>query len=190
MPDDPVTHTQLADEDRFTPSYAKPELSKALIAERAAEATAEQTVAELEARDPRDAAADDRLRAATADLAVRRRFIAALEACEAAGRWCPPRLDDPPWQFDIEAEKPPPLDAALHFDLAAWRAIAAELHGRACACRTVACIDGVGVAIDRLEAKPVKDVLGDDAASQSITRARECLFRLRGKLRGREPRAE
>jgi len=184
MADDPVAHSELADEDRFTPSYGKPELSKALIAERAAEATAEKTVGELEAqasaKDLRDAA-DDRLLVAQADLAVRRRFIAALEACEASGRWCPPRLDDPPWAFDVEGDKPPPLDAPLHFELAPWRAIAAELHGRACACRTLACVDGVGIAIDQLEAKPVKDVLGDDAATLSITRARECLFRLRGK---------
>ena len=59
--------------------------------------------------------------------------------------------------------------------------VAAELHGRACACRTVACLDSLGVAIDRLEARPMPQVQDDDAATLSITRARECLARLRGR---------
>jgi len=183
----------MADDDRFTPTYSKADLSKALIAERAAEATGEKTVAELYARMEASAnreavvAAEDQLRVAQADLAVRRRFIASLEACEAAGTQCPPRLDDPPWTYDLEGDKPPPLNAPLQFDLAPWRAIAVELHGRACACRTLTCVDGLTVAIDVLETKPVKDVLGDDAATESITRARECLFRLRGKSAVRGP---
>src|SRR5262245_60688587 len=181
----------MADDDRYTPSYGKPDLSKALIAERGAEATAEKTVAELEAKvdasATRDVAAEDQLRAAQADLAVRRRFIGSLEACEATGMWCPPRLDDPPWGYDVEGDKAPPLNAPLHFELAPWRAIAAELHGRACACRTLTCVDSVTVAIDVLETKPVKDVLGDESATESITRARECLFRLRGKIAARPP---
>jgi hypothetical protein len=183
LPDDPITHTELADEDRYTPGYGKPELSKALIAERGAEATAEKVVAELEAKETLDTAGEDRLRVAAADLAVRRRFIAALEACEASGRWCPPRLDDPPWAFDPDPDRPtaPPLDAPLRFDEESWRKITAELHGRACACRTIACVDSVGVAIDQLEPRPMAQVQGDEAASLSITRARECLFRLRGK---------
>nr|MDQ3366399.1 hypothetical protein [Myxococcota bacterium] len=125
----------------------------------------------------------DQLRVARADLAVRRRFIAALEACERAGRWCPPRLDDPAWAFDPDPDRPvaPPLDAPLRFDVASWRTIALELFGRACACRTLGCVDSVGVAIDQLEPRPMPAVQGDEAASLSITRARECLFRLRGK---------
>jgi hypothetical protein len=181
LPDDPVTHTQLADEDRYTPTYGKPELSRALIAERGAEATAEKTVAELEAKDPRDAAADDKLRFATADLAVRRRFIASLEACESSGRWCPPRLDDPSWTYELDGDKPPPLDTPLRFDVDSWRRVVAELHGRACACRSIACVDGVGAAIHTLEPRPETAVQGDELVSLSLTRARECLFRLRGK---------
>jgi hypothetical protein len=187
-PEEP--HSTLADEDAYRPGYGKPELGKALIAERAAEATQERRVAELEARlaDPpapgaTNPALEDQLRVATADLAVRRRFIATLEACEAAGRWCPPRLDDPPWAFDPDPDLPidPPLTASLRFDLDSWRAIAAELHGRACACRTLACVDSVGVAIDVLEPRAMPQVQADEQAVTAITRGRDCLFRLRGK---------
>jgi len=89
LPDEPVTHTD----------YGKPELSKALIAERGAEPTGEKVVAELEAKDTLDTAGQDRLR----------------------------------------------------------------------------------VAIDQLEPRPMQQVQGDEAASLSITRARECLYRLRSK---------
>jgi hypothetical protein len=183
-------HSTLADEDASPPSYGKAELQRALIAERAAEATLERRVGEIEAKlaDPPvpgaiNPALEDQLRVATADLAVRRRFIATLEVCEAAGRWCPPRLDDPPWAFDPDPDQPadPPLTASLRYDLDSWRAIAGELFGRACACRTIACVDGVGVAIDELEPRPMPAVQGDDQAAAAITAARECLFRLRGK---------
>ena len=180
-PDD-TPHSALADEDAYRPAYGKPELQKALIAERGAEATAERKLAELQAR-PSDTLIDDQVRVATADLAVRRRFIATLEQCEAAGRACPPRLDDPPWAFDPDPDHPtePPMTATLRFDLYGWRGLAAELHGRACACRTLGCVDSVGVAIDQLEDHTAPPVQGDEPATVSITRARECLFRLRGK---------
>jgi hypothetical protein len=178
-----------AEDDRDRPAYGKPELQNALIAERGIEATLERRVAELEASEPEtgsppgDPAAGDKLRVAIADLAVRRRFIATLEVCETAGRWCPPRIDDPPGAFDLDPDRPadPPVTATLRFDLASWRSLAAELHGRACACRTLACVDSVGVAIDQLETRPMPEVQSDDAAATAITRARECLFRLRGK---------
>jgi hypothetical protein len=194
-PSDPqqASHSELADEDSYKPAYGKAELQKALTAERGAQTSAERRVGELEAR-PADTAGDDQLRVATADLAVRRRFIATLEACEAAERWCPPRLDEPPWAFDPDPDRPaePPMTAPLRFDLESWRSLAAELHGRACACRTIACIDSLGVAIDQLELRPSREVQGDDAATVSITRARECLFRLRGKstTRRRSPDPE
>jgi hypothetical protein len=191
IPDGPATHSELADEDRYVPSYGKAELQKALIAERALEASGERRVAEL---DPAtDTASQDRLRVAQADLAVRRRFIETLEACEARGAWCPPRLDDPVWSYDYDDDQiaPPPIDAALRFDLDGWRKISDELFARACACRTLVCVDGVGVAIDRLERRPMPDVQGDDTASLAVTRARECLFRLRGKaVRRRASRAD
>jgi hypothetical protein len=170
---------------RPSPRYGKAELQKALIAERAAEATVERRVADLEARqsDAASPALDDQLRVALADLAVRRRFITTLEVCEATARRCPPRLDDPPWAYDPDPDRPgdPPLAAPIRFDLESWRTIAAELNGRACACRTIACVDSVGVAIDELEPRPMPAVQGDDQAATEITRARECLFRLRGK---------
>src|SRR2546430_1412214 len=74
-----------------------------------------------------------------------------------------------------------PRPAALRYDLGGWRALAAELHGRSCACRTLACVDGVGAAIDQLEQRTPLAVQGDETAALSVTRARECLFRLRGK---------
>ena len=172
-------HGQLADEVRYRPTYGKAELQRALISERGAEARGEALVGELETKD----GTDDRLRLASADLAVRRRFIASLEACEASGRYCPPRLDDPPWTFDPDpdVQQPPKLDTPLRFDLASWQKIASELHGRACACRTLACVDSMAVAIEQLEPRPMPEVQGDEAATQSIAWARECLFRLRGK---------
>lgn len=182
------TQSALAEEDSYKPSYGKPELQKTLVAERDAAANAARKVSELEAK-PSDVAAQDQLRVAAADLAVRRRFIATLEACDAAERWCPPRLDDPPWAFDPDPDRPadPPTTAALGFDLESWRVLAAEIHGRACACRTIACVDSVGVAIDQLERRVSREVQGDDAATTSVTRARECLFRLRGKSAIRRP---
>lgn len=183
-------HSAFADEDRYQPAYGKPELAKAVIDERAIEATLERRIGQIEAQlasppvpGATNPGLEDQLRALTADLAVRRRFIATLEACEADGRWCPPRLDDPPWAFDPDPDRPagPPLTATLRFDLESWRTIAAELHGRACACRTLACVDSVGVAIDQLEIRPMPEVGSDDAAATAITRARECLLRLRGK---------
>lgn len=186
MVDDTQARAEFADEDHVAPSYGKAELQRALIAERAREATGEKLVAELEAKDA-DVATDDRLRVALADLAVRRRFIAALETCEAETRHCPPRLDDPPWAFDPDPDRvtAPPLTAPLRFDLESWRVVASELHGRACACRTIACVDSLAVAIDELEVRPMPEVQGDEAATLSVTRARECLFRLRGKTRRR-----
>jgi hypothetical protein len=180
FPDGPTDgQKELAEEDRFVPSYGKPELQRALISERGAEASAERLVAELEAKD-RDAQADDRLRVASADLAVRRRFIRSLEACEASGRWCPPRLDDPPFAFDADGGAPP-IDAPLKFDIDGWRKVSAELHGRACACRTLACVDALDAATNQLEARASIAVQGDDTATMAVTRTRECLFRLRGR---------
>ena len=168
---------ELADEDRYVPTYAMPELQRAIERERGAEASAERALAELDAK-----GADDQYRAAAADLDVRRRFIAALAACAADGRHCPPRLDDAAWAFDPDSTTPP-MTASLRFDLASWRVLADELHGRACACRSLSCVDAVGVAIDQLEPRPMPHVQGDEVASLSITRARACLFRLRGKRR-------
>jgi hypothetical protein len=175
-------------EDPFVPSYQKGDLSRTLQKERGAEAIAARLVGELEAKD-RDAQLVVTGRVATADLGVRRRFIASLETCEASGVHCPPRLDDPPWAFDPDPGKPlaPPITTDLRFDLDSWRKVTAELHGRACACRTIACVDSVGAAIDQLEPRPMEQVQGDEAASLSLTRARECLFRLRGRAQRSRP---
>ena len=188
-------HSQLADDDGYTPTYSKAELERALIAERGREATAERRVTELEAKDGYDPkkspTADDELRVAHDDLDVRRRFIGALELCQATGRTCPPRLDEAVWNFEVDTPgAKPSLDAPLRFDLEDWRKVSAELHGRACTCRTLACVDGVGVAIDQLELRPIRDVQGDETASASITRARECLFRLRGKAIAKQPKPD
>ncbi len=185
---DPAAATGLAEPDDYQPSYGKPEVERALITERGVEAALETKITQMQANVDAQLdrvvaqTLDDQLRAATADLAVRRQFIAMLEACDRDGQLCPPRLDEPTWKFDPESDSAdPPLDAALRFDLADWQRITAELHGRACACRTLACVDSMGVAIDRLETRPMHDVQGDETASESITRARQCLFRLRGR---------
>lgn len=162
----PGPHSELAGDDDVKPTYAKAELEKALIAERGAEATNERRVSEAEANGD-----DEALRIATADLGVRRRFITALEHCQDSGHLCPPRLDDPGVT----------LDPNPRFDLADWQKLAADLHGRACACRTLACIDTLDDSINQLELRPMQDVRGDAQASAEITGARECLFRLRGK---------
>jgi hypothetical protein len=159
-------------EDEYQPTYEKPELQRVLAAERAAIATAELRPSALDG---------DAEHAAQQDLAVRRRFVASLEACEANGRVCPPRLDEPAWRYDVDEDADPPLDATLRFDLASWQKIAAELHGRACACRTHVCTESLGAAIDRLEPRPMPEVQADDTALLSIVRARECLDRLRGR---------
>jgi hypothetical protein len=169
------------------PAYAAGELAQALAGERARLTEQERQLVELEDRasDGNPATRDDLVRA-DGDLRVRRRFAAMLDACTAglaAGDWarCPPRLDEPAFSYAPEQAAPPALTAKLRFDRDSWRVIARELHGRACACRTLACVDGVDAAIDWLETRPMHDVLGDDAATASIVRARECLGALRGK---------
>jgi hypothetical protein len=174
-PDEQISQRPTAvEEELFRPTYERAELDAALKTERAALASAEQRVRELEDGDY------DILRTAQNDAAVRARFVASLEACAANGRACPPRLDDPAWTFDIEGNVDPKLDSALRFDVASWQKVSTELFGRACACRTLACVDSMFVAIERLETRPMPDVQGDEVASLSITRARECLYRLRG----------
>ena len=42
LPDEVQAHSQLAEEDRYVPAYGKADLQKALIAERALEATGER----------------------------------------------------------------------------------------------------------------------------------------------------
>lgn len=186
-----VPHAALADDDSLRPPYTKLALQDALTAERTAEAGLVRRIADLASRteagtppSARAIAIDDELRATTSDLGVRRRFIATLEVCATAGRWCPPRLDDPPWRYDIPTAGPPgdpPLTAPLRYDLASWRVIADELYGRACACRTLRCVDSMTAAIDALEARPMPRVESDERAATAVTRARECLFRLRGR---------
>ena len=170
-----VTHAAFPDdEDAVAPGYGKSELEKALAVERGAIEAGEKHVGEV---------ADDSagLRVAVADLDVRRRFLAELEDCQANGRHCPPRLDEPAWSYDVDSAAAPKLDSPLRFDLEDWRKVTDELHGRACACRTQVCIDSLTVAIDVLEKRPMPDVQADDTAIASITKARECLFRLRGR---------
>jgi hypothetical protein len=176
--EDVTYHTALAEDDggEPPPSYDKSDIQKALIAERAAEAKVEQRIVDLEsAGDP------DPVNAARADLAVRRRFIATLETCEVTGRYCPPRLDDPAWNYAVDSDDDPKLDVPLRFDVASWQKVTAELHGRACACRTVTCVDSVNAAIARLEQRPMEDVRGDETATIEITRGRDCIYRLLGK---------
>jgi len=177
-----TTHNQLASGDEYQPPYGKPDLEKALIAERAAEATGEKQVMDADLKGD-----DDTKRAAAADLAVRRRFIASLELCQSVGLECPPRLDEPAWTYDASSDADPKLDTPLRFDLDDWQKVTAELHARACACRTAACVASMDAAIDTLETRPMKEVRGDETSSLSVTRARECLTRLGGRARTYAP---
>ena len=173
--DEITVHSGTLADDEYRPTYDKGDLAKALTTERAAEAIAAARVRELEEQG--DGA---QLPTAIADLRVRRRFIDSLAACDALGMTCPPRLDETSWSYEIDGSVDPKLDTALSFDRDGWQKVSAELHGRACACRTLACVESMFVAIERLETRPKADVQTDEIASLSITRARECLYRLRG----------
>ncbi|HSN26575.1 MAG TPA: hypothetical protein VLT45_09820 [Kofleriaceae bacterium] len=177
-----ATHDQLAADDAYQPPYGKAELERALIAERAAEATGEKQVMDADFKGD-----DDAKRAAAADLAVRRRFIESLEMCQSQGHECPPRLDEPAWTYDASSDADPKLDTPLRFDLDDWQKVTAELHARACACRTTACVASMDAVIDQLETRPMQDVRADEASSLSVTRARECLTRLAGRARTYPP---
>jgi hypothetical protein len=179
-----TSHSTFTPDDLYKPAYNRADLDKALASEHAKETSLAQQVASAEA------GSDDSLRVVLGDLAVRRRFIASLEACEANGRDCPPRLDEPAWSFAPDSDAKPPLDATLRFDLQDWIKISTELHARACACRTVACLDSFDALIAQLETQPTLDVQRDETAAQSIVWARECLFRLRGKKSGAQRPAE
>lgn len=173
----PEHHSELAAEDEFKPPYGKPELEKALIAERGAEATNERRITDAETAGDTVA-----VQAARADLAVRRQFIAALVACQTEGHLCPPRLDDPPLKLAVGDDLgKPPLDTPIRFDLDDWQKMTTELHGRACACRTISCLDTLDAMMNELELRPTQDVRADEQATAELTRARECTFRLRGK---------
>jgi hypothetical protein len=165
-------------DDLYKPGYLRADLDKAIAGERTKLAALEQQVAAAET------SSGDDLRVVLGDLGVRRRFVDSLEVCAANGRDCPPRLDEPAWSYEPDSDAKPPLDAALRFDREDWIKLASELHGRACACRTVACIDSFTAVIDQLESQPTREVQGDETATQSIVWARECLFRLRGKKPG------
>ncbi|MFT3694543.1 MAG: hypothetical protein QM831_15450 [Kofleriaceae bacterium] len=173
----PEQRAQLAADDEWKPSYGKPEIEKALIAERGAEATNERRVEDADnGSDPVAAGI------ARADLGVRQQFIASLVACRDGGHLCPPRLDDPAWKFTAgEDLAKPPLDTPLRFDLDDWQKMTAELHGRACACRTINCLDSLDAVMNELEQRPTQDVRADEQATTELARARECTFRLRGK---------
>ena len=154
-------HTALASDDEPAPPYSMAELEAMLGNEH------KRLEASIEVGDD--------------DVAVRKRFITTLELCKATGRYCPPRIDDPAWSYDIESDADPKLDTPLRFDVDTWRTLTVELHGRAGACRTLDCVDSLEVAIARLETRPMPDVQGDDHAALAIVRARDCLARLRGK---------
>jgi hypothetical protein len=164
-------------DDEPAPPYGKDELDKALAAERDKLAQVDE-----EARDAQSKVTDEaHLRIALANAAIRRRFVHTLEVCAATARLCPPRLDERPWSYAVESDTDPPLDAPMRFDLDSWRKVAAELIDRACTCRTIDCIESAEAAIARLEVRPMPDVQADEDATVSVTRARDCLMRLRGK---------
>jgi hypothetical protein len=152
---------ELSDDEEPPPKYHRSDLDDVLEAERA-------KVAAMSDED-RD------------NILVRKRFIEILELCKATGTNCPPRIDEPAWTFEADSDTDPKLENPLRFDVDSWRKLSTELHGRACACRTIDCVDTVEVAIQRLEVRPMRDVQSDDFAAIEIVRARDCLARLRGR---------
>lgn len=152
---------EMSDDEEPPPKYHRSDLEDVLDAERA-------KVAAMSEED-RD------------NILVRKRFIETLELCKATGTYCPPRIDDPVLAFDVDGDSDPKLESPLRFDVDSWRKVSTELHGRACACRTVGCIDTLEVAIQRLEVRPMPDVQSDDLAAVEIVRARDCLARLGGR---------
>jgi hypothetical protein len=174
---DVQVHTSMASDDESPAPYGAAELQKALVAEREELSRAEQERSDTE----REAGDDDHLRVLIANLGVRRRFLQTLELCVANRKMCPPRLQEEPWSYAVDSDTDPALDVPLRFDLESWRKIAGELHERACACRTIDCLDSIDAAIARLEVRPMPEVQSDDPAAISITRARDCSMRLRGK---------
>src|SRR5262245_13398422 len=73
-----TVHTALATDDDYKPTYEKAELQRVLSSERSAVAAAESRAGDLDSEtgDPQQ------LQLVRQDLAVRRRFVASLEACE------------------------------------------------------------------------------------------------------------
>jgi hypothetical protein len=176
-PTEITVHTEMAADDEPPPPYERAELAKALAAEREELARADEQVRDVEGK----VTEEGHLGVVLANAAVRRRFVRMLELCDTTKRMCPPRLDERPWSYAVDSDTDPPLDTLMRFDLESWRKVAAELHGRACTCRTIDCIDSAEAAIARLEVRPMPDVQADEEASTSITRARDCLMRLRGR---------
>jgi hypothetical protein len=173
-----ATHDVFLTEDDVAPSrYGRTDLDRVIAAEHAALDTADAALATL-ANDPKP---DDALAGALADRGVRQRFVATLESCRDSNRRCPPRLEDRPFTYDLASDKDPKLDVPLRFDLEDWRNVTAELNERACACRTLACVDALDAAMNALETRPMPQVSEDDAAATSLTRARACAMRLRGR---------
>jgi hypothetical protein len=152
---------ELSEDDEPPPKYHRSDLEDVIDAERA-----------------RVAAMSDEDRD---NILVRKRFIETLELCKATGTSCPPRIDEPAWTFEADSDTDPKLETPLRFDVDSWRKVSTELHGRACACRTIGCIDTLEVAIQRLEVRPMPEVQSDDFAAIEIVRARDCLARLRGR---------
>lgn len=161
---------EMSDDEEPPPKYHRSDLEDVLDAERVKVAAMSD-----EERD---------------DILVRKRFIETLELCKATGTYCPPRIDEPAWTFEADSEADPKLENPLRFDVDSWRKVSTELHGRACACRTIGCIDTLEVAIQRLEVRPMPDVQSDDFAAIEIVRARDCLARLRGRHALPRPPAE
>lgn len=160
---DTITYhkAELSDEGEPPPKYTRNDLEDVLGAER--------TKLAAMSDEDRD------------NMLVRKRFVETLETCKASGYYCPPRIDDPAWNYEADSDADPKLDSPLRFDVDSWRRLSTELHGRACACRTIGCIDTLEVAIQRLEVRPMPDVQSDDFAAVEIVRARDCLARLRGR---------
>lgn len=158
------------------PTYSRQEMERVLAEERQAHTAAQAVLASLMEQRGRSVEIALKL----ADVGVQARYLEGLEACRARGVWCPPKLGMA-WTIREEQAVPVSLDAEVRFDLTSWRALASELWARGCDCRSMTCVDAMTQTIDELEKQPMPEVQGDPEAAASITAARTCLWRLRGK---------
>jgi len=152
-----------------TLTYQRPQLATAHAAAEVAAQAAEA------ARDAATEGAD--LPALILAARVLRNRVSLLAQCAATAADCPPILTT---SLPVPAIDPDDDLAARSIgDVAAWRAWATAAYAEACACATIACVDGWTESLRRHELGTLADLQGDELAAQAITTARVCLTHLR-----------
>ncbi|MEZ4368967.1 MAG: hypothetical protein R2939_22205 [Kofleriaceae bacterium] len=169
-------HAAVAPELPAELGYRRPQLAAALAAaELAAQAATQRWQAALVAgeREPWRLAAD---------AGVARGRVTLLSTCADTGQACPPALAAGEPVPEVEASAPrEPADALA---VEAWRERAGRARAEACACTTVACVDGWTEELRRLERVVPSASQADAEAATHVTAARACLGTLRAGAPG------